>query len=186
VRKIETLSKQSSALTLSLIASLLALAACSPAGDGREGASSSTIEIVGFSELDAKLLASRGEGQLVNFWAMWCSPCVAELPELVEAAHAYRDQGGRLVGISYDLMVAGSDPATIVDDTRDFLEARELELEVLIYDEPDYEAINERFALPGEVPVTLAINKDGEIVDRHNGRAGKERFEEMMRKALGL
>ena len=179
------------------LASLVPVA-CDTGGDGTPGAHradqhgesgaavDTSIEIVAFDDLDAALASRRGQGQLVNIWAMWCLPCVAEMPELVEVAHAYRDRGGRVVGISYDLMVAGSDETTIEEALREFLDARELDIPVLVYDDLDYDAINERFALPGEIPVTLAIDKTGEIVDRQHGHAGKERFEQMMRRALGL
>jgi hypothetical protein len=38
--------------------------------------------------------------------------------------------------------------------------------------------------LPGEVPVTLAIDRTGNIVDRQEGQADKRRFAEMMERAL--
>lgn len=179
-----------------LILLSLTLVACAPddgaAGDRDVGPRSGSLSpgslsIVGFDELEPALVAQRGQGQLINFWAMWCAPCVAELPDLVEVARAYEAEGGRVVGVSYDLMVAGADPTTVEDDVRAFLAARDLaDFDVLVYDEIDYEAINERFGLPGEVPVTLAVDRDGRIVDRHEGKAGRERFDELMRKALGI
>jgi thiol-disulfide isomerase/thioredoxin len=154
------------------------------AGDASASTVASPIEIVRFAGLDARLAELRGEGMLLNFWAIWCAPCVAELPDLVEVAHAYRERGGRVVGISYDLMVPGPDPATIESTMRSFLQRRELDFPVLIYDEDDEDAINERFDLPGGLPITLAIDRHGQIVDRQDGQAGKERFDEMMRRAL--
>lgn len=145
----------------------------------------SSIQIVDFAGLEPAIEAGRGEGLLLNFWAIWCAPCVAEMPELVEVAHEFSGEGGRVIGVSYDLMVPGADSSTIEATMRKFLESRELDIPVLVYDEVDYEAINERFDLPGEVPVTLAIDKTGAIVDRQEGKADKARFREMMRKALG-
>ncbi len=176
------------ALALALLA---ALACDTGEGVPREGnaggaVAESSIAIVGFEGLEAALAARRGGGLLLNFWAMWCPPCVAELPELVEVARAYRERGGAVVGVSYDLMIPDTDPDTIEATVREFLDTRSLAFSVLVYDEDDYEAINARFALPGDIPVTLAIDAQGRIVDRQEGRAGKERFEEMMRKALGL
>ena len=48
----------------------------------------------------------------------------------------------------------------------------------------NYDAINERFGLPGPISVTLAIDRNGAIVDRHEEQAGKARFAAMMQKAL--
>lgn len=139
------------------------------------------IGIVDFAGLERALAARRGEGFLLNFWAMWCAPCVAELPELLEVVRAHE---GALLTVSYDLMIPGAERETIESELRAFLAERELAMPVLVYDESDFALIDERFGLPGDIPVTLAIDARGEIVDRENDAAGRERFEEMLSKAL--
>ncbi|MBL9134981.1 MAG: TlpA family protein disulfide reductase [Verrucomicrobiales bacterium] len=44
----------------------------------------------------------RGKVVLVDFWATWCGPCVAELPNVLETYRKYHDQGLEIVGISFD------------------------------------------------------------------------------------
>jgi thiol-disulfide isomerase/thioredoxin len=143
------------------------------------------IQIVELKDLETILQEHQGKGLLLNFWAIWCAPCVAELPDLMEIAREYRRQGGVVLGISYDFMVPAVTREGVLSQMRDFVRERRLDIPVLIFDGSDYDAINERFRLPGPIPYTLAIDRRGAIVDRHEGQAGKDRFAGMMRKVLG-
>jgi thiol-disulfide isomerase/thioredoxin len=57
------------------------------------------FQLLGGGELPMASLA--GKVVMVNFWATWCPPCVAELPELQRAAEKYRDRLA-IVGVSVD------------------------------------------------------------------------------------
>src|SRR3954465_543217 len=43
----------------------------------------------------------RGSVVLVNFWATWCAPCRTEIPDLIKLQRQYRNQGLRIIGITY-------------------------------------------------------------------------------------
>jgi thiol-disulfide isomerase/thioredoxin len=56
------------------------------AADGRE---------VDFAKL-------RGKVVLVDFWATWCGPCIAELPNLTRVYNEYHAKGFEVIGISFE------------------------------------------------------------------------------------
>ena len=166
---------------------VLALAAGGCGGDAREPGSSPapSVEIADLTGLDQALAARRGNACLLNFWATWCPPCVAELPDLVDVVRENEARGARVLGVSFDLMIPDVEREEGLELVRGFLAERDLALPTVVFDDADYEAINERFDLPGSIPVTLAFDREGRLVDRHEGEADRARFAEMMRKALG-
>ncbi len=49
-----------------------------------------------------RLTDLRGKYVLIDFWATWCAPCVAELPRLQSAYARYHEAGFEIVGVSLD------------------------------------------------------------------------------------
>jgi thiol-disulfide isomerase/thioredoxin len=165
---------------LALLLAVLPLAACS---DSEVAIEKQPITVFKFAELETVMAPYKGKPLLLNFWAIWCGPCVAELPELLEVGDEFADQGALVVGVSYDLMVPRKGKGPVDEELRGFLDAKGWDFPVLVYDEDDFD-IEDHFGLPGGIPQTLAINAVGEVVDRQDGPAGRERFVEMMRAAM--
>jgi thiol-disulfide isomerase/thioredoxin len=164
-----------------LMAVLLLLFLCPTPGR----AAQPDVRVVDLKGLEAALAAHKGEAVLLNFWAIWCEPCVAELPDLLEVGREFKGRHGIVLTVSYDLMIPDVTPDGVLTQVRVFVAARKIDAPVYIYNAPDYEAINQRFGLPGPVPMTVAIDAAGKVVERHPGKAGKAGFIAMMQKAIG-
>ena len=161
---------------------LAALAACSRGAAPEVPAP----RVADLDVVQARLEAARGAPLLLNFWATWCAPCVAELPELVEVAEEFRGEGLQLLTISYDYMVPGpADGEAALQLVRGHLAKSGLEMEVLVYDEDDYAGINDLLDLPGPIPVTIAFDAQGREVARVEDQADAEGFRALVRAALG-
>jgi thiol-disulfide isomerase/thioredoxin len=76
-----------------LLASLWAVARL--AAQGRPA----PVDEAGYRKL---LEAGRGQILLVDFWATWCEPCRAEMPQLVALEARYRGRGLKLITVSCD------------------------------------------------------------------------------------
>ncbi len=103
-----------------------------------------------------KLSSYRGEAVLVNFWATWCGPCQAEMPLLQDRYTTYHDSGLEILAVNI-----GED----VDTVRPFIENLGLGFSILL--DPDLE-VNDSYRVLG-YPTTIAVDRDGNVVDVHVG-----------------
>lgn len=98
--------KTRSALTpllLIVVAAAFLFGACS---DSRRGIYPGEIapDVAGVDLVGQPLALHQVAGKvvLVNFWATWCAPCMAELPALEELYKSLRGQGFTIVGVAVD------------------------------------------------------------------------------------
>jgi peroxiredoxin len=101
---------------------------------------------------------------LVNLWATWCGPCVAELPELVTMHRMYRGRNFQFVTISMDDLAKREDALRALKENH--VSAKNF---LLNFDDRDKfaEALDQEW--PGPVPYTLLIAPGGKIIYRKTG-----------------
>jgi thiol-disulfide isomerase/thioredoxin len=173
----------------------LALVSCGGSGNGATGDSTADIakdtgdrvavellkkptELPAFTltDLDGKTMSStdwKGKVVVVNFWATWCAPCRAEIPDLVALQDKYRDQ----------LLVVGiSEDEGPVDKVRAFTAERNVNYPIAMTT-PDLEKL-----FPGIValPTTFILDKDGKVAQKHVGMLHARETEATARLLAGL
>lgn len=93
---------------------------------------------------------------IINFWATWCKPCVAELPYFEQLGAAYRDKKVKILLISLDF------PKQIEKKLIPFIEKNNLQSEVWVLDDPDANTWIDKVSpqWSGSIPATLVYNRD--------------------------
>ena len=103
-----------------------------------------------------------GKVVFLNFWATWCGPCKAEIPDFIEAYKQYKDKGMEIIGISVDRRNLNS--------VLKFVEKYKINYPVVMSTDKiqkDYE--------PGPyIPTTIIIDQEGKIRYKHIGYMSKE------------
>lgn len=138
-------------------------------GEGGHGGPSAALE--GQAALDSLLGASLGNHVILNFWATWCTPCIRELPEIDAAL---RGTGTRVAVIAVD--IGDPDPGAF----RDYAGGSGLAFPLVWVDEDASSGLEERFGLPGLLPVTIVLDGSGDEVMRIAGSRDAAFFTDLM------
>ena len=65
-----------------------------------EGQANLTLTLKDMNGADFKLADQKGKVVLMNFWATWCAPCLAEIPEFMKFYEEKKDKGFIIIGVS--------------------------------------------------------------------------------------
>ena len=149
-----------------LFATLFVLVGANPAAADTLP-SSAPLYAATLSNLDDKpvgLAQYRGKPLVVNFWARWCAPCRAEIPELARFRDAHKGQIEVIaIGIEDDAAPA-----------REFAQKYGMNYPVFIAKEkgiPLMQALGNTRSL---LPYTLFIDRNGVVLDQKAGQLKKE------------
>jgi thiol-disulfide isomerase/thioredoxin len=125
---------------------------------------------------DVDVAALRGKVVLVDFWATWCKPCVAELPHLKSMYEKYNAQGFEIIGISMDDENHRARVAALLKEAGLSWPQR---FEGKGYDQDTY---RQMYGISG-LPTTFFLNQEGKIVSK---QARGDVLEALIRQHVGL
>ena len=126
--------------------------------------------------LDGKPLSLaeyRNKVILLNFWATWCGPCRAEIPDLVELENKYKDRL-QIIG----LVVDDDDP----DAIKKFVDQFAINYPVAIATD----TLRMEYGGIPALPTSFLLDAEGRVVQKHEGLHDPVLYEVEIRSLLGL
>jgi thiol-disulfide isomerase/thioredoxin len=114
-----------------------------------------------------------GKVTIVNFWATWCGPCKAEIPDLVALQERYRDHV-QVIGISEDEVAP--------DVVQRFADEHKINYPIVMATD----AIREIFPGVVALPTSFILDREGRVVQRHVGLLNRATTEHETRALAGL
>ncbi len=118
-----------------------------------------------------RLADYRGDWVVVNYWATWCPPCLAEMPELAWFSEQYADQGVTVLGLDIEDME--------VAELQAFVDGLGVNYPILLAGITPPEGMPAILGLP----MTFVVSPDGEIANRHLGPLTAAMLEDMLQES---
>jgi thiol-disulfide isomerase/thioredoxin len=160
-----------------IAAAALAAAVFTPAGPADSAATVKSVDVAGLKKAVA---AHKGKVLLVNLWATWCGPCVAEFPDMVRLHKAYKSKGLEVLAVTVD---EPEDRAKVVA----FMQKQGAGFPALIRARGGVEAFVGAVdkAWEGAVPTTYIYNRAGKRIGKpHVGMLSYREFEAAIKPLL--
>lgn len=127
-------------------------AAPAPPEGNRPGRSAPDFELATLDGALTSLAQFKGQPVFINFWASWCGPCRAEMPEIVDAHERHADDG--LVVLAIDATNTDT-----LSDVTEFVDEFQLPFAILLDEDGD---VNSSYGVLG-LPTSIFIDSDGVI-----------------------
>lgn len=112
------------------------------------------ISVYNLEELEPLLHTNSEKTYVINFWAMWCAPCVKELPYFQEYANKHPEV--EVIFVSLDF------PKDIETKLKPFLKKKGITAKVVLLDDPNANSWIDKVDpnWSGSIPFTIVFNKE--------------------------
>lgn len=123
----------------------------------QEQISSAPLFAATLNDLDDKPVALaryKGKPLVVNFWARWCGPCRAEIPELIKFRAAHKGK----------IEVLGIGIEDKAEPAKEFARAYEMDYPVFIAKEKGIPLMQALANTKGGLPYTLFLDRNGQVI----------------------
>ena len=117
----------------------------------------------------ASVFPAAAKVRVINVWAMWCVPCVAEMPDLRAIDDAFGAEVA-MAGVSLDDML----PDAKSERTKQFLDKQKIAFPNVFYT-GNADELGEHLRFSGEIPVTIVFDRKGNELWRHLPRPSDPR-----------
>ncbi len=153
---------------LRLFAGIALLTVSLPATETRTAAPAFTL--TDSKGASVSLSQYRGRVVLLDFWATWCHGCKVEIPWYMQFGKKYKHDGLTVLGVSMDENWKLVKP---------FLKEKKMKYPVVLGNDE----VAKRYGLSA-MPMTLLIDRDGNIASSFTGIVDKDKFENEIRLLL--
>ena len=115
-----------------------------------------SVDVYSYEQFKSFLEAPNDTTYVVNFWATWCKPCVAELPYFEQLYQKYKDRNVRLILVSLDF------EKELEKKLLPFIEKNELQGEVIVLQQKGMNDWIDKIdsTWSGSLPATIIYNQE--------------------------
>ena len=116
--------------------------------------------------------------RVINVWATWCGPCVAEMPDLRAIDQLFGEEVV-IAGVSLDDMIPDAKQTAVAA----FLDKNKIAFPNVYYT-GNADALGDYLNISGEMPVTIVFDAAGKELWRHQGKIDRDKTIAQLRELL--